>query len=412
MSAFGPYIAGVMTGQIAVLLGGVFVALTGWPLIIEGRLPQMPIIALWVAICVVAVISDAWRPVDRAFYGSQSALHAIWWLMMPILVMLLSWHWARLVPPERLLRIITRVIMIAMTVNSVLAVIQLSTATVDLGGVLRGFWSAAPGGATTVAQLAAENGRYTGVFDQPAEAGMAYGIALICIIYLLKRGERWQLAYACAGLVVVGGVLSISKVFLFVALPIAVWSVANSPGLRLRILAGVSLGVLAVVGAGVAGLLPAWGIGNTAFESFLHPSGSFASLYTANRYGRGGGTLGPVASEVLHTAPWAGFGLAGLNTPYDSLWLEIFVISGIIGIIFLCAILAVLAVAWRRASTSVAPAEKMLSGSILLLAVASSLGFPSLTANRAGILTWLILGVLLGADQTHPGGQASSPQPG
>jgi hypothetical protein len=66
-----------------------------------------------------------------------------------------------------------------------------------------------------------------------------------------------------------------------------------------------------------------------------------------------------------------------------------------LGLALLCAILAMLAWRWVRLRRVIAPAESALAGSVLILAIASSLGFPSMTANRVGILIWLILGVLL-----------------
>jgi hypothetical protein len=394
IATFGPYAAGVLTGQLALVLGGMFIILTGWSLAVRSRFPLLPVIGLWLAICAITMVAGAWRSADPGFYGTLPALHSLWWLVMPQLVVAITWYWTRYARPELLLLAVARVIAIAMTVNSVLAVVQLSMSTVNLGGALSNFWSSASGGVQSVAQLAAENGRYSGIFNQPAEAGTAYGVALLCIIYLVRRGARWQVADAAALLVVAGGVLSISKVFLFIALPVAAWVVISSSGIRLRMLTGAAIGVAALIVAGFFGLLPAWGGGRSGLQFFLHPTGSFASVYTADRYGQGG-TLGAVTADVLHTSPWAGFGASGLNTPYDSLWLEILVISGILGVACMCAILAVLGWCWLQARKLAAPAESMLAGSVLTLAVMSSAGFPSLTADRAGILIWLILGIFL-----------------
>jgi hypothetical protein len=175
ISVFGPYVAGVMTAQAILLIWGAFILLAGWPLVIRGRLPLLPVIGLWTAICVVSVIAGASRAVDPAFFGVQSGVHAMWWLVMPQLVMITCCYWTRFVPPERLAVAISRVIAIAMAANAALAIEQLSTSDAELGGIMLRFWggSATASGAVTVAGLAAGNGRYTGIFDQPAEAGTA-----------------------------------------------------------------------------------------------------------------------------------------------------------------------------------------------------------------------------------------------
>ncbi len=404
-AAFGPFTAGVMTGQVMVLVWAIVILVTGWPLIITARPAPLPTLGLWTGICAVMLIATAWRPLDPAFYGSQSAVHSLWWLVMPLLVMIITWYWTLRAPPEQLILAIARIIPAAMTANAVLALAQLALSNVTLGGFLPPFWDTASG-TVSVAELAVENGRYTGIFDQPAEAGLAYGLALLCVIYLVRRGMRWQLAGVCAALLVTGGTLSLSKAFLLGALPLAAWAIARSSGVRMRILAGGAMGAAAMLLAGSLGLLPSWAAGHNTLESLLHPTASLVSVYTGDRYGPGGGTLGPVAADVLHASPWAGFGASGLDVPYDSLWLEILVLSGIIGVILMCAALATLGWRWLRLRTVTAPAERSLAGSVLVLTVGTSLGFSTLTANRVGILAWLILGVLLTGRDYGPAGQS------
>jgi TctA family transporter len=98
---------------------------------------------------------------------------------------------------------------------------------------------------------------------------------------------------------------------------------------------------------------------------------------------------------VLHAFPWAGFSAAGLNVAYDSLWLEVFVVSGIIGIVLAAAMLVLLAARWARLKATLGRAEWQLAGGVLALAIGASLGIPSLTANRAATLLWLVLGLLV-----------------
>ncbi|MGH3217620.1 MAG: hypothetical protein ACRDPY_02635 [Streptosporangiaceae bacterium] len=385
-----------MTGQMVVFAWAVIVLITGWPLIITARWAPAPALGLWTGICAIMLVATVWRPFDPAFYGMQSAIHALWWLIMPPLVMIITWYWTLRTPPERLIRAIADVTAAAMTANAVLALAQLAFSDVTLGGFLPRFWDTASGTiAVPVAELAVGNGRYTGIFDQPAEAGIAYGLALLCVIYLVRRGMRWELAGACAALLVTGGILSLSKAFLFGALPLAAWAIAASSGVRMRILAGCAAGAAAMLLAGSVGLLPSWAAGHNTLESLLHPTGPLASVFTAGRYGPGGGTLGLVAADVLRASPWAGFGAGGLATPYDSLWLQILVLSGIVGLVLMCAALVALVWRWLRLRAVAAPPERSLAGSVLALTVGTSLGFPALTANRVGILAWLILGVLL-----------------
>src|SRR6185437_16258357 len=99
--------------------------------------------------------------------------------------------------------------------------------------------------------------------------------------------------------------------------------------------------------AGSAGTLPGWYLGGTTLSALAHPTGSLTSLYSAGRYG-GGGTLGPPAADVLHASPWSGFGAGGLSVPYDSMWLEVFAVSGVIGVALAAVTLVMLAGRWIR----------------------------------------------------------------
>ena len=52
-AAFGPFTAGVMTGQVVVLAFASIILMTGWPLIITARPTPLPTLGLWTGICAV-----------------------------------------------------------------------------------------------------------------------------------------------------------------------------------------------------------------------------------------------------------------------------------------------------------------------------------------------------------------------
>ena len=201
-----------------------------------------------------------------------------------------------------------------------------------------------------------------------------------------------------------GGVLTLSKVFLLAAIPIAVLTVLRGSA-RIRVVLGTSATAAVLWAAGSAGMLPAWRLGGVALESLAHPGGSLAAQYSGGRYGSGG-TFGSVASDVLHGAPLAGFGAGGLAKAYDSLWLEALVVSGVLGAALAVVMLVMLACRWLRLRNRLATAEWHLAGGVLALAAGASLGVPSLTANRAGELLWLTLGTLITA--ISPGSSSQS----
>jgi hypothetical protein len=95
-----------------------------------------------------------------------------------------------------------------------------------------------------VAANAASDGRYTGIFNQPAEAGIAYGVALLLLTWLARTREWKPFSVTCAAaLVITGGVLTVSKVFLLCAAPVAVLTVLRGRArIRVAVTAGAGSG--------------------------------------------------------------------------------------------------------------------------------------------------------------------------
>lgn len=308
--------------------------------------------------------------------------------------MTLTWFWTLRADGPGLILAVAPVIVGAMSVNTVISLVQVATRKAAVFSVLPRFWDA-PGSPGSVAANAAGNGRFTGIFDQQAEAGVAYGVALFCLIYLAQRHAiRTRLAALGAAALITGGTLTVSKIFLLLAVPLAAMMVLRAPGSRVRVILCVTGTAAALWLLAVAHLLPSWPGGSTMLRALLHPPGSLTAEYTAGRYSAGS-RLGPVVGDVLHANPWSGFGAGGLETAYDSLWVQVLVLAGIFGLILAGAILIMLAVRWLRLRGTLGHREWNLAGATLVLVIGASLGLPALTANRACTLLWLILGVLL-----------------
>jgi hypothetical protein len=393
LSAFGPYVTGsARTEQIVVFASLLWILVTGWPRMARARFGPAPFVLAWGGVCTVMLISTAFRPSDPAYLGSQPPSHALSAMALPIALMVITWYWTLSAEPVALVRAVAPLIVTAMCADAVIEFWQLSAGKAALG-VLPRFWDAEPSG-WSVAANAGGNFRYTGIFDQPAEAGIAYGVALLCLIWLARQSLRPALVTGAAVLLTAGGVLTLSKVFLLAALPVAVFTVLRGRArLRVAVTAGACGGLAWCAGA--AGLLPAWHAGSADLAALSSPQ-SLTVTYTAGRYGAGG-TLGPVAADVLHVAPWGGFGAGGVGVPYDSLWLQVLAVSGALGVALAVAVFGMLA--WRLTALRAVleRAEWQLACGVAVLAAAASLGIPSLTANRAATMLWLVLGVLVTA---------------
>ncbi len=316
-------------------------------------------------------------------------------LVLPVVVLVSVWTLlAAGADRRRLLTVTCRVVVLAMCAN---AVIAYWSQVHDLTPLLSRFWDntvpVADASTGTVAGRAAQLGRYTGAFNQPAEAGEMYGIALLAAIYLyLDRSVK----LAVSGILIsVGGILTVSKIFLLVGLPVGVWQVLREPAQRVRRLTLLITGILTLVTLALFRVAPTW-IGGDFLTRLLHPEEAkgLLDLYTGGRLG-GSSSLREVTVAVLDNSPWFGFGAGGLSAPYDNGWVEALCVAGVVGATIYTATLLVLAATWIRRHIRMDLAEARLSGGLVVVAVAASVGLPALTANRVATIIWLLLGLSL-----------------
>lgn len=391
MAAFGPYVGlpGVRTEQVAVYtLCGLGLAFFCW---LHLRPPVAGVVVCTLLALQVGLAAfGAWSPPSGLPAFVRGDLTAgVDNLLLPLAVIALAWMAAgsgRHV--HRVLEAAAATLVVLACGNAVLATASIGG---DLVGFLGAFWSDGPASGS-VAARAAELGRYSGIFNQPAEAGQMYSMALLAALWLFRvRPARLAVA---AVVITVGGILTVSKIFLLVGLPVAAWQILAVSTGRQRRLAATAAVLAAGFGAARLGWLPTWA--GTDYLLRLVDGGDRGAvdLYTAGRLG-GQSTLRSVAESVLASSPWFGFGASGLTVAYDNGWVEALVVAGLFGAATYTAVLAVLAAAWWRRRTVVDKAWSRFSGGLVLVLVGASMGLPALTANRVATVSWLLVTLLL-----------------
>jgi hypothetical protein len=401
-AAFGPYLLGGIRTEQAAVYGtvGVGMLLCLW-LRVRPSSVGLLVLGLLVAEWLVAFVGAALPALDLSPSARGSALAGLDNLTLPIAALGVAWMLqADGADPGRLTRVVCRVTVAAMCVN---AVVAFWSQTHDLTPLLRHFWdSQGLTGSDSVAGRSAQLGRFTGIFNQPAEAGLMYSIALLAAVFLLRQ-RPGRLA-AVGAMLIIGGVLTVSKVFLLVGLPVALWQTLRSPGRQRRFLAfTAAAGVL--FAAGRSDIVPPW-IGGRFLNRLFHPDGGgLLELYTAGRFGQGA-TLHQVTAAVLRDAPGFGFGAGGLAVPYDNGWVEALAVAGIAGACLFTAVLVALWWAWHR-SWPLDGDVRRLAGGLLAVATGASVGLPALTANRCATVVWLLLALLIIPARRRPASYSS-----
>lgn len=418
---FGPYlVGGLRTEQLAFYGSAALAVLLYWRHL-AVLLPGRTVMALWGAYALVAAVGGLVIE-SRLPWGSGSLVAGLDNALLPLATMTAVAFWTRLVPREALVRAASWVVVGGMALNGALAVLT-ALVGVERLPLLRAFW-AASGSEVTVAELAAGSGRFSGVFNQPAEAGVAYSLAVFCLVFLVRSGATVprRLWLACWALIILGGIMTLSKVFIIGGVLIGLWLIMTGREHRLLLAtsAAATIGASAVLGA--VGWLGTWGASSMLGWYVWSVGAGNSWLYTvsAGRFGAGSdgapareapdrrdptegvpeefeqpGGLVELAREVLAEHPFFGVGAKGLPVSYDSTWVEAIIVAGVVGTLLVLAVHVVLTVRWFRGRHVLPREESRLAGAVVLLVWGSSLGMPSLTGNREGTLLWIFLSLLV-----------------
>ncbi|MCW2738730.1 hypothetical protein [Nocardioides sp.] len=417
LCVFGPYLVGGLRTEQLAMYASAAVAVVLHRRHLRVLMPGRAVLVLWAAYVLVAAVGGLVTE-SRLEWGSGSLVAGLDNALLPLATMTAVALWMRSISPLVMLRTASWVVVSAMAINAALAVLT-SLVGVDNLPFLRVFW-AASGAGPTVAELAAVNGRFSGVFNQPAEAGIAYSLAAFCLIYLVRSGAsvpRRVWLVLCA-LVILGGVMTLSKIFIIGGLLIALGLVLTARPHRRLLTVGTAVVVASTFTLGALGWLGTWGAAGMLswYVQSAQAGNSWAYTLTAGRFGAGGNELPPevpdsspglptefqqpgglvkLARAVLMEHPWFGVGARGLPVSYDSTWIEAVVVAGVVGVLLVFAVHVLLAIRLIRLRRFLPHEEWRLATAVVLLVAGSSFGMPSLTGNREGTLLWIFLAILL-----------------
>lgn len=222
-------------------------------------------------------------------------------------------------------------------------------------------------------------GRYTGIFNQPIEAGIFYSIALISAVHVWRYSDFSRpVIVLCMAAIIFGGSASLSKNFIVLGAAGAL-GYAFICGLLSRSLA-LFLAVPILLASPMA--LERVNFNYiTSLQDLYYQGGVLAAL-SAGRFGSEEGSVSILLENLIASGDWVtGKGL-GSQLPLDNGFLEYFYQGGIISLAGYLVTLATLAlIGWRHRQRADGRLLLIISGYVAL----ASTGGPVLTANRAGV---------------------------
>jgi hypothetical protein len=422
LSIFGPYLAaGARTEQLVIYGSAGAIVLIQRTRLVQQLRPALPLVVL-LGTYAALVLATGLVVENHTKWESGSLVAGTDNVLLPLAILVVVTYWATLCDAAVVLRTAAWTVAIAMVCNAVIAIVTNYAGSIT-PPLLGRFWTSG-GAEVVVAELSAANGRFSGVFNQPVEAGVAYSLALLCVLYLM-RGDRDRrlLLLGMLALVIVGGLLTFSKVFLigglFIGLLFALgdranrwWSVTVSFA---SVVLFSTLSFFGLAGSWGASYFIGW------YRDSIERGDSLVYTLSAGRFGThvgtgtlptmpGGGTdsggdpsvatmptegAGVVIREILDHHPLLGVGARGLQVSYDTTWIEALIVGGVLGVLLIVAIHAYLVVRWVRLRPLMDRSAWTFAGAVICLVLGSSFGMPSLTGNRESALLWIFLGTLL-----------------
>lgn len=299
--------------------------------------------------------------------------------------------------PSSMIMEIGKVALFLAALNSVAAIVQATLPAVALKPILSSFWQdAGEFKRVPVAVAAASMGRFTGIFNQPIEAGDMYLLVLLLWFYSLAKAKKWPgiMEVIAVSLVVVGGLLSVSKVFLIGAPILAgIYMFSSGKAMRRTVVLLLLISPVIIFLAQLVLSDTATGARLTKMLSYTD-STDVMSRYTAGRFTSGGARGGIIDEfrEVWSRSPWLGTGIGSYST-VDNAYFEIYASGGCMALFLY---IGMLAYALFRAIRSKfrGSEEGQLLLVVVLLLMGAGMGAPVLTLNRFSPIVWIVLAVL------------------
>lgn len=303
-----------------------------------------------------------------------------------VIILVLCWtNFKSYTELSQLFNRLCRLFILLLCLNSLLAILSIFF---DLFFVVRPFVESCFGGAS-VSQRAWGMARYSGIFNQPIENGMTYSLGLLSWGYLARIQARTGFAdYGKLFMLIVGGVLSVSKIFILGGIPLFVlyWNpMANfQKYFNWRVALAAIMGYCAILW-----MIQFW----TGWDYFLRlfkigGEANLVFLFTGGRFGAESTDVLSRFAQVWQEAPLHGFGFGAISC-LDNGYLEFFFQGGMVALFGYFALLAIF-FWWGLKSFLRGYKEGRILLALLVLVVGASLGAPVLTLNRFSTIFWVL----------------------
>ncbi len=244
-------------------------------------------------------------------------------------------------------------------------------------------------------------GRPVGVFNMPFESGLAYSLGLLLYVYMAANSHRRPRKFFRAilvALVIVGGWMSGSKVFLFLGIPLSlmyllVWWIFYEKRKGVQLISSIVALVMLLFVFFALTSFQEVGLMSSLFKTDYLQEKPALQVISGGRFGKN--TQTKIEMHFLEAWDQRYFGQGiPLNYAVDNAYLQMFAYGGFTTL-FLYFLWLALPVIFSLQVLKYKPGESLLIIMLVALAVGSGMGAPVLQINRVSILLCCFLFMLV-----------------
>ncbi len=240
----------------------------------------------------------------------------------------------------------------------------------------------------TLAELNLTTGKFSGVFNQTFLVGFIYSLGLLIWGYLYKNKKEHNLKKIFFMIIILlGGIMSFSKVFIVIGIPMFLIFLGIKRSLVLFISLFFLLIAFLIYDNSILEIINDY----KAIPYFTRlivgiTSGNILDTFTSSRLDLSSPIFQDIVS-ILSTNPLFGLGYGSIETS-DLSFYEIVSLGGFMGLLaYLLLMLVLLAPIYNLLTLR----DKYFYALFIFLTFIASLGGPIFTANRVSIIIWFII---------------------
>lgn len=387
ISSFGPYIFpnwGLRLDQLVIYLSFVLLLLAG-----KLSIPRNPLL-LWTFSCLLILF---FVPLLSLYEGHYLSLTLVFaqienYLQVPVVLLIFTTilHKLSLEDQEDLFEKLTIALMYMLAVNTIFSLYILLAPDSALIQIFTGDREGTPLG-KTVTEASISVGRVSGVFAQVVEGGFAYSLGLFLWVFHYKG--RYNIGwppFALLMMIVIGGVLTFSKVFLVIGIPLFLFCAGAKKLISIVCVLLICIVSVTLINPSLIGIINEFKGLAYLFRLIDLDMVDFFTVYTSGRFSSES-TIMPNIINTLDISPFIGLGYGSIETSDFSLN-EVISLGGLVGLLAYLSLHVLIAVLIFKLKKG---AKRTLYINFIVLTFLASMSAPIITANRITVFIFLIV---------------------